>query len=148
MMVELRPVTRDNLLAVTRLKVDAGQEHFVAPNVYSVAQSKVYPDWEPMGVYDGDDLVGFIMWGLDPDEAEPQWWIIRLMVDAQYQKKGYGRAAMQDALACLREKGARDVLVSFEPNNDVARSLYRSLGFADTGQVLHGEIVYRLEFAL
>ncbi|MCZ7544525.1 MAG: hypothetical protein M5R40_13845 [Anaerolineae bacterium] len=40
--------------------------------------------------------------------------------------------------------GCDAIYISFEPNNAAAERLYRSLGFADTGRVEGGEIVYRL----
>ncbi len=144
MAVELRPVTADNFDDLVRLSVRDDQQGLVTPNLYSLAQARVYPDWQPMGIYADGTPVGFIMWGIAPDLSGPEWWIIRLMIAAGQQGRGYGRAAMLEALERLRCAGAEAVYISFEPENAVAETLYRSLGFQDTGRIADGEIVYRL----
>jgi hypothetical protein len=37
-----------------------------------------------------------------------------------------------------------DVWISFVPGNDIARDLYVKIGFEDTGEVVEGELVYKL----
>lgn len=144
MTITLRPITPDNFHPVISLKVAEGQTHFVAANVYSIAQASLYPDWHPRAVYAGETLVGFVMWGIDHDQPTPEWWIIRLMIAAEFQGKGYGKAATLAALEALRAAGAATVFLSFEPENDHAAAFYRRLGFQDTGRVEYGEIVYSL----
>ncbi|TXH42975.1 MAG: GNAT family N-acetyltransferase, partial [Burkholderiaceae bacterium] len=43
MSITLRPITPDNYRAVFGLKVAPDQVHFVADNVYSLAQARVFP---------------------------------------------------------------------------------------------------------
>ena len=144
MTIELRPITPDNFHPVINLKVAEGQEHFVAPNVYSIAQASLYADWYPRAVYAGDALVGFVLWGIDHDQPVKEWWIIRLMVAAGLQGKGYGKAATLAAIEAMQAAGAQQVFLSFEPENEHAAAFYRRLGFVDTGRVEYGEIVYSL----
>lgn len=66
------------------------------------------------------------------------------MIAAEFQGKGYGKAATLAALEALRAAGAREVFLSFEPENERAAAFYRHLGFRDTGRVEYGEIVYSL----
>jgi diamine N-acetyltransferase len=67
------------------------------------------------------------------------------MVDVKHQGKGYGRAIMEQVIDVLKQEPGRDAIyISFEPSNDVARVLYSSLGFVDTGTMLEGETVFRL----
>ena len=140
----LRAVTRDTLGAVVALAVTDGQQGFVAPNVFSLAQAAVMPEMVPRAVYADETLVGFVMYGFDADEDA--YCISRLMIDRAYQGKGYGRQAMALALADIRARAPkRDVCyISFEPHNTAARALYESLGFAPDGRVEDGELVYRL----
>lgn len=144
MTVSLRPITSENFYDVVKLKVAEGQENFVAPNVFSIAQASVYTDWYPRAIMAGDDLVGFVMWGIDHDQPVLEWWIIRLMVAGAYQGKGHGKAATLAAIEAMREAGAKVVFLSFEPENEHAAAFYRHLGFVDTGRVEYGEIVYSL----
>jgi diamine N-acetyltransferase len=144
MQVTFRPITKENWRDAVRMEVRDDQRHFVASNLYSIAEAQWYSTWEPVAVHDGETMVGFVMWGLDLDN-EGEWWIIRLMIDAQYQRRGYGKAATSEAIRRLRQKpGCKAIYISFEPENAVAEHLYRSLGFEDTGRVECGETVYRL----
>jgi len=49
MAVGLRPVTGDNPDDLAELKVGDDRRGCVAPSVYSIAQARVYPEWQPMG---------------------------------------------------------------------------------------------------
>jgi diamine N-acetyltransferase len=140
--VTLREINKDNLREAARLKVAPGQESFVAPNTYSVAQSKFHPNWMPMGIYAGETMVGFLMYGKDEEDLEGSYWLIRLMVDERHQHSGYGRAAMLAVLDRLRAlPDCGDILLSYEPNNAGAAALYRQLGFEETGRIEYGEVV-------
>lgn len=141
-MIALREVTPENWLECTKLSVAEGQKGFVAPNVYSLAQAKVFPACVPLAIYSDEKMVGFTMYGVDPDDGE--MWISRLMIDQRYQGKGYGRAAMALVLDRIRQEGGHSVvLLSFEPENTGAEALYAGLGFAHTGEVIEGERVMK-----
>ena len=140
-MVTLREITKDNFWECIGLKVEKGQEHFVAPNAVSLAESKYYPEYVPLAIYDDENMVGFLMHGVDPEDGAP--WIIRLMIDRRYQRRGYASAAMEQALAALAGKGDR-TLLSLEPENTGAEALYLRLGFRHTGRVEDGEAVMEL----
>jgi diamine N-acetyltransferase len=139
MAVRLREITEDNFGECLRLKVAEEQQGFVAPTIYSLAESSVHADWVPLAIYDEDTMVGFIMYGPNP------WYIIRLLVDQQHQGRGYGRAAMTEAIRRIKEQpDCREIYTSYEPDNEVAARLYESLGFVPTGEIDEGEIVVRL----
>jgi diamine N-acetyltransferase len=144
MTVTLRPVTRDNWSAVVDMQLAPGQEHFVASNTLSLAQAYAMPECQPFAVYAGEEPVGFVMIGREPETGRE--WVIRLMVDARHQGQGYGRAALNLAIERLRETtGCDAVYLSYEPNNDVAARLYASVGFVLTGEIDDGEVVARLD---
>jgi diamine N-acetyltransferase len=146
MSVILKNITKENWIQAIELRVKKEQEEFVASNLFSIAQSKVEPNCIPVAVYDNDIMIGFIMYGYDDDEGFKGVWIARLMVDAKYQGKGYGRAAMEELLKQIKkENSMENIYISFEPENTVARKLYESLGFKDTGKIVGGEIVFCLE---
>lgn len=86
------------------------------------------------------------MYALDRDDGN--WWIYRLMIDERYQGRGYGRAALEQVIARIRqEPGCDKIIVSIKPDNTVARTLYRSVGFVETGQQIGGEDVMCLAVA-
>jgi diamine N-acetyltransferase len=142
--VHLKEINQDNWQQAIGLDVTPDQKHFVAPNLYSIAEAIFNPTFVPLAIYDETEtMVGFLMHGTNPDNDE--LWIIRLMVDQQYQGRGYGRAAMEEIIRQLRDRSDRqEIFTSYEPDNHVAAKLYRSLGFEDTGRVENGELVVRL----
>lgn len=145
MKVTLKDIDRENFGRCVKLEVREDQRGFVSPNVYSIAQSKVEPGYLVQAVYDGEEMVGFVMYGWD--EEEGCHCLARLMVDRNHQGKGYGRAATEAVVERLRaEPGCRQVLLSVNPANKGAQALYESIGFVKTGEVSHGEEVMRLRF--
>ncbi len=145
MKVTLKEIDRENFSAAVKLEVSEDQKNFVAPNVFSIAQSKVEPTYDVRAVYDGEEMVGFCMYGWD--EEEGCHCLARLMIDRRQQGKGYGRAATEAVIERLRaEPGCTQVMLSVNPANANARALYESLGFVKTGEVSYGEDVMRLRF--
>ena len=140
MSINLKPVTRENFDDILGLKLTEIQKGFVASNVYSIAQSKVEPECVPLAIYAQTTVIGFAMYALDRNDNN--YWIYRLMIDLNHQGKGYGRAAVKALVEKIRRlPGCNKILISAAPENDVALTLYRSEGFADTGQMIDGEVV-------
>jgi diamine N-acetyltransferase len=147
-MPEIRPVNKDNWKELIHLKVREDQKHFVASNLYSIAEAQFGDDYEghwdlhPFGIYDGERPVGFLMYGFNFEHPKQQAFIIRLMVDENHQHKGYGRFGMQKMLELFRaDERIRVVGISYEPENEAARKLYASLGFEETGEMIDGEVL-------
>ena len=145
MTVSLREITRDNWRECGKLRVEASQTHFVASNLFSMAQAKYEPECVPLAVYDDEQMVGFVMYRPEDHGLAKIFFIDRLMIGEGHQKKGYGRAAMTLLIERLRSQaGYNAILISFVPGNDVAQKLYSDLGFQDTGEIDDGELVYRM----
>ncbi|MFD1019526.1 GNAT family N-acetyltransferase [Thalassobacillus hwangdonensis] len=144
-MIELKPIDRHNFFDVIDLKVAEDQKAFVASNVFSLAQAKVYPECICLGIYHEDEIVGFTMYCMDADDNE--YWIYRLMVDEKHQGKGYGLAAMEKLIELIKQDTSHNVIyLSFEPENTQAKKLYEKLGFEADGRVIDGEVVYKLTY--
>ncbi len=132
-MVELRPITPENWFGTLELKLPPEQANFVASNVFSLAESKFRPENVPLGIYEGEEMVGFAMYARNPDDG--LYWIRRLMVDERHQRKGVGRAAMLRLIERIRPLPECDrIMISFVDGNSVAEALYASLGFKRTGK--------------
>ena len=147
-MADIRPVTKDNWQALIKLKVRDDQKHFVASNVYSIAQAQFGDEYEghwelhPFGIYEGDTPVGFLMYALNFSHPREQAYIQRLMVEEKFQGKGYGKFGMEWMLELFRaDERIKKVSISYEPENEGARKLYASLGFAETGEIVDDETV-------
>ena len=74
--VSLRPVTKDTLRDILRLKVTEAQEHFVANNAVSLAQAHFTPEAWYRAIYADETPVGFMM--LYDDPAKPEYFLWRL----------------------------------------------------------------------
>jgi diamine N-acetyltransferase len=144
MNITLRAITRANWRECVSLEPAPEQALFVAPNAVSLAQATYEPEWLPLAIYDEDTMVGFVMYGRNHKDGDKNW-IMRLMVDSQYQRRGHGRAAMQEVIRRLRqEPDCDEIAISYEAENVVAERLYLSLGFRKTGEVIYVETVARL----
>ncbi len=140
--ITLRDITSENWREVTRLKLGEGQEHFVAPNWYSIIQSH-FEGGVAKAIYADEIVVGFTWYLLLEDKRHA--YINRLMTGLEYQGKGYGRGAMALIIAdCKAQPFVDTILISFEPENAVARKLYESLGFEDTGELDEDEMVFKM----
>lgn len=130
----LRPGER--ALAVG-LRVHPSQERFIASNRASLDEAARGDHCVPLLVRAGGEPVGFAMHARDPDDGRR--WIYRLMIDARFQGRGLGRAA----LAALLERlaGEPAVIVGVHPDNHPALRLYRKAGFRPTGEIIGGETI-------
>ena len=87
-------VARHNLryfFACMRLSVRKDQP-FVASNSFSVAESKIFPNWITNAIYYDEEIVGFMMYTKNYEENE--LYLCRFMIDQNHQGKGDGKAAL------------------------------------------------------
>ena len=148
-MLRLEKVSIKNVSEILKLRVAESQKNYVASNDYSIieAYTTIIENRYalPFGLYDGKKPVGFMMigfdylnyWGETPKIAKGNYLIWRLMIDQNYQKKGYGKEAMRLALDFIKSfpcGKAEYCWLSYEPENMVARKLYQSFGFIETGE--------------
>ena len=146
--IELIEIDKTSFEEAVRLRVGEGQEKYVATNAISIAQSKFYPTLHTEGVVSDEGMVGFVMFGFDPDDD--RYSLVRLMIDERHQGKGYGRLATEAVLARLQQiEECNEVFLSYVPENNPAEKLYESVGFVKTGEVDEesGEVVMKYEFA-
>jgi len=118
----------------------------VNPPVFNLALCQYSPiGWSPLAIRAHDQIVGFLMWAVDP--ADGSCWLGGVMIDAAFQGRGYGKHAVIAALETLAvNHGHRHFALSYHPSNTVARDLYAGLGFRATGEMEDEEVVVRLVF--
>ena len=142
MSITLREIGQDNFDEVISLKV----ERYCASNLYSLAQAKIFPEAIPLAIYNDDILVGFVMYGIEPRDNN-EYWIDRFMIDEKFQKKGFGRKALEIVIDTIKEdKTHNKIKISTNPENIVARKLYAKLGFYETGELHGDEVLMILEY--
>jgi len=132
-MVRLKEISRDNIDEVLALRVDESQKSFVSTNGDSLAQAYVYPETAfPFAVYEDSEIVGFIMMGYY--EAKEYYTLWKFMIDSRFQNRGYGRRALELGIQYLKDRfGVSEIYTGVVPANTVAKKLYRSVGFRETG---------------
>lgn len=142
--VELKEVTKESWPEVMNLAFKLEQGGLVAPNFYRVREFKAEPTFVQLAVFHGDEVVGFAMYGLDPDDGN--YWIYRLMIDVDRQRCGFGKAALLKLIDLMSQlPDCDEIYVGYRPENFVAHALYMSIGFQRTGQMLQGEYIARLD---
>lgn len=141
MTTQLRDVTKDNWFAVTQLQIsEENGKKFIVPIVYSIAESKYEKHLIPMAIFQDQILVGFTMYGLDPEDQN--YWIYVYMIDRRYQRRGYGKSALLKLIEYIRGKHkVYRILIGHKPENKIAEHLYKSVGFRDTGMRINQEII-------
>ncbi len=142
--VSLREVTSETVRDICRLDVSEEQKHFVAPNAISIAEAYFEPHAWFRAIYADDTPVGFVMLYDDPEV--PTYFLWRYMVDARYQKLGFGKRAMDLLIEHVRTRpGARELKLSCHPGEEGPEPFYRKYGFALTGEWLGNEEVMRID---
>ena len=146
MNINLKEINRENWRDIVDLKVHDEQLNFVASNAFSLAQAKYETECMPLAIYLDDKPVGFIMY-VKPCIDHDDYWIYRLMIDKQYQGKGYGKNALQQVINIVKEDiNYNKLFLSFEPENHGAKAMYENMGFKPTGDIIYGELVYVLNY--
>ena len=133
--VTFRKIDNTNYRDALKLKVHYNQKNFVAPNDRSLLQSAYEaPDSStPYGIYDADTMIGFLLVTSEDDDADTLW-VWRLMVDAEQQGKGYGKAAMNKLITDTKAEGKfKFIRLSYVPTNEVAQKVYAAVGFVEEG---------------
>ncbi|GAB6989145.1 GNAT family N-acetyltransferase [Paenibacillus pini] len=149
MEVSLKDIDETNWIQCIFLTTDTDnkhylQEEFVASNAVSIAQSKIEKGWITKAIYSDDTMVGFTMYGFSKEDQCFE--ICRIMIDHKFQRKGYGRKAINLVVREMSKiKECTEIYISFEPENHSAKKLYDEVGFINTGKMLDDEILYCLK---
>ena len=147
MTITLEPVTADNWRACAALTVHPAQRDYVNAVTHYLCLCHYGDVWHPLAAVRDGEVVGFCMWGIDDDGSA---WIGGLLVDQSQQRTGVARAAVNALVDRFGgEPGCPGMALSYAPDNQAARALYRSLGFVETGEADDDgvEVVARRPFA-
>ena len=149
-MLHLEKINGSNVWNILKLTVSESQKNYVAANDISIIEAYTAIAGNgyafPFGIYDDEKPVGFLMIGFDVDDywtdapeiAKGNYNLWRLMIDQAWQNRGYGKQAVQLALDFIKSMPcgkAEYCWLSYEPENEAARQLYQSFGFAETGEM-------------
>jgi diamine N-acetyltransferase len=136
----LQPITKENWEDAIELKVQKDQEKFMASNLYSIAEVQFLENFQAMGIYVDEKMVGFTLFGIDPDDGN--YWIYRLMIDQHSQEKGYGKKAVSAVINQIKQENTDQIpciMIGYHPDNEAARQTYKRAGFIETEKAPWGE---------
>jgi diamine N-acetyltransferase len=149
--VTLREITEANRCQIEALTVAPHQEMFVAGVAESLVEAAETPDACPWyrAVYMDQYPVGFVMISDNIPDGHPEYlgpyFLWRLLIDARWQRRGYGRAVLDLIVDYVRGRpDAERLLTSAVPGDSSPLDFYLKYGFSLTGEVDNGELVLEL----
>jgi diamine N-acetyltransferase len=151
--VQLRDITTDDeRRAVLALRRGPGQDRYLGSMESHFEDAEVEPRAKPRlwSVHDGDQLVGFVMISdgieqLDDDLVGP-YYLWRLLIDKEFQGRGYGAATIDAVVDYLRSRPSANVLyTSCAAGDGSPQGFYLRYGFVLTGESKWGEDILRLD---
>ena len=150
-------VTEEEMAAVLGLQRKPGQERYLGSMEShfedAIEDARACPRY--WSVHDGEQLVGFAMisdnipqdvLAAEPDHIVGPYFLWRLLIDAEFQGRGYGRATIDAVVDYVRSRPAADAFyTSCEAGEGSPQPFYLHYGFVKTGRVADGEEVLRLD---
>ena len=146
----LEELSGRTIVAANNLTLKRGQEAFIAPPSYAIAEAYFAPNTEwPRVVLDGDTVVGFIRGHFDMDSPQPEFQscIWRIHISAEAQGQGVGRFAVESLAAEASSRGFDQITVLWEPGADSPGEFFHTLGFVDIGETRYGETIAALSLS-
>jgi diamine N-acetyltransferase len=129
-------------VAANSLTLLPGQEQFVTPTSYEIAEESINPltSW-PRVVLDGDDVVGFIRGNFDKANNTPEFQscLWKINVAAAAQGTGVGKFAVWALADEARARGFDQLTVIWEPGEEGPEKFFTHLGFGVIGETAYGE---------
>ena len=146
--MRLEELSAKNVEAANKLTLKPGQEQFIAPVSYAMADPFIDPstNWSRV-VMDGEQVVGFLQANFDPDSTEPEFrsCIWRMNVAADAQGQGVGTFAVRETAAEAKKRGFERLTVIWEPGEEGPEEFFLHVGFAVVGETQYGEKVGAIE---
>lgn len=139
-MITLKDVNKQNWIDIVRLSSAEDQrnrvfEKTIASNCLSLAQASIEENWTVKAIYLNDRPIGFTMYGYSDELSGYE--ICRIMIDYKFQGNGYGKQALLLVIKeMVNQFHCDEIFITFVPENEIAKQLYLSVGFKDTGKVI------------
>ena len=156
--ITIRPVDHSNWKDVIILKVKENQEKYIASNVSSIAQSKIFEDHFNLAINCKEQVIGYILYfhTLDRNNRIPAHLkkddgsyteIVRFMIDEKYQRKGIGSKALKLLFGyLLHNHGSTTIWTSYIKENTISGKFFKEGGFQETDIEEKKEFVLRYDY--
>ncbi len=140
--LRLEELSASNALAANTLTLRRGQEQFVVPPSYAIADAYLDPTttW-PRVVLKDDKVVGFIRGNFDEDATEEEFrsCVWRVHVSADDQGQGVGTFAVLALAEEARQRGFTRLSALWEPGDDGPEAFFSNIGFVVERETQYGE---------
>ncbi|CAN5271074.1 GNAT family N-acetyltransferase [soil metagenome] len=140
--LRLEELSAKTIVAANGLTLRPGQEQFVTPPSYAIADAYINPvtSW-PRVVLDGETVVGFIRGNFDPDSPQEEFrsCIWRVNVAADAQGSGVGRFAVVALADEARQRGFSQLTAIWEAGEEGPEDFFLHTGFTVVGETQYGE---------
>ncbi|WP_419872267.1 GNAT family N-acetyltransferase [Candidatus Pristimantibacillus sp. PTI5] len=145
-MITLKALDKSNWEQCILLNPKPEQAGLIASNLYSIAEVQFLEGFKAKAIYNDDIMIGFTLFGLDPDDGN--YWIYRFMIDGRHQAQGHGYHAMMLVIDEIRSASDRTdvIMLGYKPVNERAGNLYAKLGFKEAGLAPWGEMLAKYHF--
>ena len=148
--LRLEELSASTIVAANTLTLRRGQEQFVTPPSYAIADSYLNPvtSW-PRVVLEDDKVVGFIRGNFDPEavQAEFRSCVWRVTVASDAQGTGVGKFAVWALADEARSRGFERLTAIWEPGEDGPEQFFLRVGFTIVGETQYGENIGALALA-
>jgi diamine N-acetyltransferase len=140
--LRLEELSAATIVAANSLTLRPGQEQFVTPPSYAIADAYINPvtSW-PRVVLDGSKVVGFIRGNFDAENTLPEFrsCVWRINVAADSQGAGIGKFAVWALAEEARHRGFEQLTCIWEPGEDGPEEFFVKIGFEIIGETQYGE---------
>jgi len=140
--LRLEELSARTAAAANGLTLRRGQEQFVTPPTYEIADAYLDPvaSW-PRVVVEDDEVVGFIRGNFDPDNSQEEFrsCVWRVTVAGEKQGRGIGRFAVLSLADEARDRGFTQLTALWEPGDEGPDRFFRAIGFVVLRETQYGE---------
>ncbi|MCW4386046.1 GNAT family N-acetyltransferase [Salinibacterium sp. SYSU T00001] len=145
----MEELSASNVVAANSLTLKPGQEQFIAPVTYAMADPFLDPTttWSRVAIDSEGDVVGFLLANFDPDAMDEEFrsCIWRMNVAAEAQGRGVGRFIVNEAVAEARRRGFERLTVIWESGDEGPEEFFLHIGFRVMGETQYGEKIGAIE---
>ena len=133
--MEFVTINENNFREFWRLSVSANQVGQVADNTKILARAFAYREFKPVvyGLVENNRPIGLMFYRNYHKKDEKVKCLDQLMIDKDFQNKGYGTLAVKKLIDILKNEKVKQLYLCYIDGHDDVLKFYEKLGFQKTG---------------